>query len=145
MRADSSLRRLYDAAGVLLLALFTACAPTTSGATPLQVTLHDDGIVLGGARVPSGRTALEISNVGELVHEVEVFSGATEGRVLPVRSSVADTTGLTLIDEVEDILVESNASLVVDLAPGTYLVMCNLPEHYQTGMWAFLTVEDAPS
>lgn len=137
-----SIKRIRDAVGLLVLALVTACAPTSAGARSLPVTLHDDGIALGDIQVPSGRIALEIRNEGELVHEVEVFAGATEGRILPVRSSVADTTGMTLVDEVEDILVESNASLVVDLTPGTYLVMCNLPEHYQTGMWAYLTVEE---
>ena len=56
---------------------------------------------------------------------------------------MADTTGLTLVDEVENILVEFDASLVVDLSPGTYLVICNMPAHYQNGMWAYMTVEDA--
>jgi uncharacterized cupredoxin-like copper-binding protein len=127
---------------LLLVILMAACAPTASGATSIQVTLHDDGIELDVRQVSSGGIALEIHNEGELVHEVEVFSGATEGQILPVRSSVAVTTGLTLVDEVEGILVESDASLVVDLSPGTYLVICNLPGHYQNGMWAYVTVED---
>lgn len=78
-----------------------------------------------------------------MVHEVEVFSGATDGQILPVNSSVANTTGLELIDEVENILPDARASLVVDLSPGIYLVICNLPAHYESGMVTYLTVEEA--
>ena len=128
---------------ILLAAVLAACAPVASGATSIPITLHDDAIELDESSIPSGRIALEILNTGALVHEVEVFSGAADGKILPVRSSVADTTGLTLVDEVENILVESNASLVVDLEPGTYLLICNLPEHYNNGMWSYVTVEEA--
>ena len=71
-----------------------------------------------------------------------MFSGATAGAELPVNNSVADTTGLTLVDEIEDIVPGATATLTVDLTAGTYLVVCNLPEHYELGMWAYLTVTD---
>ena len=128
---------------VLTMATIAACAPAASDAIPIQVALHDDAIDLEVDNTPSGRIALEIRNQGELVHEVEIFSGATNGQILPVRSSVAVTTGLGLIDEVENILAESRALLVVDLSPGTYLLICNLPAHYESGMWTYLTVDVA--
>jgi uncharacterized cupredoxin-like copper-binding protein len=137
------LHRSLGAIALLLLAtLLTGCAPEAEGATAIQVTLDDSTIDVARNIVATGRTALEIHNEGTTVHEVEVFSGAADGQILPVRSSVADTTGLTLIDEVENILAESNASLVIDLEPGTYLLICNLPEHYNNGMWSYVMVEE---
>lgn len=127
---------------IVLTMLLAACAPAASGATPNSVTLNDVAIELEATEVLSGRISLEIRNEGDLTHEVEVFSGATLGEIPPVKRSVADTSGLTLVDEVENILADSNASLVIDLEPGTYLVICNLPEHFQRGMWAFLTVDE---
>ncbi len=34
----------------------------------------------------------------------------------------------------------SKAELVVDLAPGTYHVVCNLPGHFEKGIYATLAV-----
>ena len=127
--------------GALSLA---ACAPDSSNATPIAVALANTHVSLDPTSVTAGRVVFEIENESDdLVHEVEVFADATAGAVLPVNNSVADTTGLTLVDEVEDIVPRSNASLTVDLAPGTYLVMCNLPVHYGNGMWAYLTVTES--
>ena len=55
--------------------------------------------------------------------------------------NVATTDGLTLLDEVEDVTPGSQAELTVDLATGTYAVICNLPGHYAQGMHATLTVD----
>jgi hypothetical protein len=141
VRKHMTFRRTFAAA--TLLALTAACSPVASGATPIQVTLHDDRIEFDESLVPAGRLALDIRNEGALVHEVEVFSGATEGQLLAVSRAVADTTGLGLVDEVENILAGSAASLVVDLSSGTYLIICNLPGHYQSGMWTYVTVEES--
>ena len=124
--------------GTLLLA---ACAPEASNAERIAVTLTNDHITLDRAEVAAGTVLFEVENQSDdLVHEIEIFAKATDGAVLPVSNSVADTTGFELIDEVEDVLPGSRASLTVDLAPGTYLAICNLPLHYGSGMWAYLTV-----
>jgi uncharacterized cupredoxin-like copper-binding protein len=128
----------------VLLSLLTACAPAASGDTTVAVSLADDRVLLEPGLVTAGRTVFDTTNTAaELVHEIEVFSGANPGTVLPVADSVADTTGLTLIDEIEDIVPGARASLAIDLVPGTYLVMCNLPGHYSLGMWAYLEVTAA--
>lgn len=133
-------RACFAVALIGMAALVTSCAPSAEGAAAVSVTLADDALDLGRTRVPPGSVAFEIHNEGTLVHEFEVFAGADERSAPAVANSVADTTGLELVDEVEDILVASSASLVVDLAPGTYLLVCNLPDHYGNGMYAFLTV-----
>lgn len=130
---------------LVILALFVvvSCAPDSSGATPVSVTLADDAVTLVPATVPAGSVTFETENVSDdLVHEIEVFAGAVEGTSLTVANAVADVTGLTLIDEVEDVVPGGSASLTLDLEAGTYLIICNLPEHYGNGMSAFLTVTD---
>lgn len=127
----------------ILAALFLlagACAPATGDAT-IHVQLANDSIELSQDTVNSGRIVFATTNTSaDLVHEIEVFSGATKGVILPVSSSVADTAGLELVDEIEDIVPGATADLTVDLAPGTYLVVCNLPGHYAQGMWSYLEV-----
>ena len=46
---------------------------------------------------------------------------------------------MTLVDEVEDIAVGATASLPVDLAAGHYILICNIPAHYTSGMHAEFT------
>lgn len=124
--------------GVLALA---ACSPDSSTATPIGAELADDRITLDAREIDAGGIVFEIQNLStDLVHELEVFGGATEGEVLSVSNAVADVTGLNLIDEIEDIVPGASASLTVNLDAGTYLITCNLPEHYAAGMWTYLTV-----
>ncbi len=125
---------------LILLAVTVGACTVTGGGTQIATTLEDGAIVFDRAEVPAGTVTFVIENRGTMVHEVEVFAGATPGLQLPVVAGVADTTGLTLIDEVEDIVVGTTTSLTVDLEPGTYLVICNLPGHYALGMTIELVV-----
>ena len=49
-----------------------------------------------------------------------------------------------MVDEVENLVPDGRSTLTVDLSPGTYLVICNLPGHYARGMSAVLTVAASP-
>lgn len=125
---------------VALLLLLAGCAgPEDAGeGTVISTTLRDDSIVLDQSRVPSGVVSFEITNDGTLIHEVEVFAG--DRAELPVASGVADTAGLVIVDELEDIPPGATLTLEVDLGPGHYIILCNLPGHYQAGMVTELDV-----
>ncbi len=107
--------------------------------TVIETVVKDGSIDLDTSTVPAGAVSFDISNAGSVVHEIEVFSGSQTD--LPVDLGVADTTGLALIDEVEDIIPGGNIDLDVVLEPGDYVIICNLPGHYQMGMVTSLTVE----
>lgn len=127
---------------VLLGALAVGCAPADENAEVVSVDLADFTIELSRDTVPAGRVTFAVRSDGPSVHEIEIFDGASPGQTLPVEQSVADTTGLELVDEVENLLPGSTNQLTVDLDPGTYLIICNLPTHYANGMWAILTVTE---
>ena len=46
-----------------------------------------------------------------------------------------------MVDEVEDVTAGSTTELSVDLEPGSYAIICNLPEHYEEGMFTTLVVD----
>lgn len=125
---------------VLLLLVLPACggAGDAGNAAVIDAVLRDDSIALGQSGVEAGTISFEISNQGTLTHELEVFAG--ELADLPVSNGVADTAGLRIIDEVEDIPPGATLSLEVELDPGHYVILCNLPGHYQAGMVAQLDV-----
>lgn len=127
---------------VVLGVLAAGCAPVDEDAEVVSVDLADFTIELNRDTVPAGPVTFAVRSEGPSVHEIEIFDGARPGLILPVEQSVADTTGLELVDEVENLLPGSTNQLTVDLDPGTYLVICNLPTHYEHGMWAILTVTE---
>jgi uncharacterized cupredoxin-like copper-binding protein len=49
--------------------------------------------------------------------------------------------GVTHIDEIPGLNKGDSKDLTVDLKPGKYVVICNLPTHYQLGMHAAFTVK----
>jgi len=141
MRLPGNRARMWVIAAVVPL-LVAACNGG-GGEADVDVTLSDFAIELSSASAAPGDVTFVATNEGPSTHEFEIF--AVEGDVdpssLPVEDNVATTDGLTLLDEVEDVTPGSEPELTVNLDPGTYAVICNLPGHYAKGMHATLTVE----
>ena len=122
-----------------LLVSAVSCSAEPAG-TPVSVAITDSAFDLDTSTVSAGTITFSIENIGAQVHEFEVFAGAEPGQILPLDNGIADTTGLTVVDEVEDIVPGASPELTIDLEPGTYLLICNLPAHYAAGNWAEFTV-----
>ena len=86
-------------------------------------------------------------NDGPSTHEFVVFKTDLAEDDLPTTKENGavivdeDGGGLTLIDEVEDIASGDSQDLTVKLDAGKYVLICNLPTHYQLGMHASFTAE----
>jgi len=134
--------------GLAAMALFVAAcnsgSPAASGGN-VQTTLRDFAIDVSDTTLSSGEVHLAITNSGAAVHELEVFSvpAGVDAGAIPVSNSVADTdsVGMTVVDEVEDVAPSTSTNLTVNLQPGTYAFICNLPTHYGLGMHTVVTVE----
>jgi len=125
---------------VMLTAAFVACAgggPASSNEVP--VTLTDEAITVEGT-LPSGLVSFTTSNEGTVVHELEIVEG--DGSGITLSQGVADLSGVTVIDEVEDVVPGVTVELEVDLEPGVYTLLCNYPGHYEMGMVTTVTVTD---
>lgn len=132
------------AAGALVVT-GAACSGGGSDDADLQIDLADFSIDLSPDTLTAGDLTLAASNAGPTTHEFEVFSmpADTDLDALEIVDDVADVdaAGMTVVDEVEDIVAGTTAELNLSLEPGTYAVICNLPEHYGQGMHASFTVE----
>jgi uncharacterized cupredoxin-like copper-binding protein len=129
---------------VAVALLASACASGSGGeGSDIQLTLRDFEINLSETTAPAGEVIFSATNEGPSIHEFEIFSvpSGVDPNDLPVEDNVADTEGLELIDEVEDIAPSTTASLSVSLEPGTYALICNLAGHYEQGMHTAFTVE----
>jgi len=93
--------------------------------------------------VKAGPVKFLVSNDSKtLVHEMLVVSVANPNAVLPynkkdnrvIESKIKD------LGEASDLPPGTKKTLTLTLKPGDYILMCNQPDHYKTGMRVNLTV-----
>jgi uncharacterized cupredoxin-like copper-binding protein len=133
----------YVLAVAAVCVAFSACS--SSGG--VKATESDFKIVLDKSSASSGDVTFNVENNGPSTHEFVVFKTDLDQASLPTKKEngavIVDEegAGLTHIDEIEDITKGSTEDLTVNLKPGKYVVLCNLPTHYQLGMHAAFTVK----
>ena len=115
---------LLPVVAVLLAGLAACSQDSPSGSAAVAVTANDDACTLSTTSVPAGTTRFEVANQGGTVTEVYVYKGTD------------------VVGERENIGPETNATLTVDLAAGTYEVACK-PGQTGDGIRTTLTVTGA--
>lgn len=144
---QQSLRRALGIMAALALAA-TACGGNggsgDAGGTSHSVdaTVKDFAITLDPSSVTAGDVEFSITNDGPSVHEFVVLGTDLAAGELPVEGSEVneDDASLSSEGEAEDIEPGTTASLTLNLAAGSYVVICNISGHYTSGMRAAFTV-----
>jgi uncharacterized cupredoxin-like copper-binding protein len=110
--------------------------------TLVSVREQDFSIDVSPRTIPAGKVVFQAANRGPDAHELIVVRA--QDRTLPLRSD-----GLTVNEEelrratvgaLEPGEPGSVRDLEVRLAPGRYVLLCNMAGHYMGGMHAVLTV-----
>ncbi len=102
------------------------------------------GIAANPKSALPGMVRFDVTNLASgLVHEVQVARINDEAQVLPYDQSrnKVDLEGLQTLGAVSEIMPNKSASLILDLAPGKYLLFCNVAGHYMAGMWTVIDVK----
>jgi len=100
-------------------------------------------IELSASTVPAGEVVFDVSNAeADMEHEMVVSPLPANGAPLPFNSAkeTVDQRAAGKVSEVEHIKPGTSKQLDVRLKPGKYIVYCNLPYHFTSGMWSVLTV-----
>lgn len=84
--------------------------------------------------MPSGHLVFLIHNAGTTVHELEVVRADVAVGDLPYDAAQAQAIAKDVVAEREAIVLGATKRLSVDLTPGRYILICNLPGHYAAGM-----------
>ena len=125
------------------------------GATPqiVAITLQDASvdssksgmaIKTDTAKVKAGRVTFEAVNLSkDLVHEVLVVPAFPKGKELPydVKTDTVVEKRVHSLGEISELKPGARGKLTLNLKPGTYLLLCNQPGHYKSGMSTTLVVE----
>jgi uncharacterized cupredoxin-like copper-binding protein len=96
------------------------------------------------ANVKAGRVTLEAVNPSkDLVHEVLVVPAPFDGKQLPydIKTNTIIEKRVHSLGEISELKPGAHGTLTLNLKPGTYLLLCNQPGHYKSGMWTKLVVE----
>jgi uncharacterized cupredoxin-like copper-binding protein len=136
------MRRAWVVAVAGLLVLTGCGADDSGGGTAAGATVQEYKVVPTPDQAPVGRTTFEVTNKGKTTHEFVVFKTDLAPDELPVKDDAVeeDGPGVTLVDEIKAIEPGTTKKLTVELEPGKYVLICNLPTHYGLGMHAAFTV-----
>src|SRR5580765_3868637 len=83
----------------------------------------------------------DISNEGPSTHEFVIIKTDDAPDALPVKDNEVQEDGLNVVDEQEDIAPSTTGVLQTNLEAGSYVIICNLPAHYESGMHTAFTVD----
>jgi len=117
-------------------------APSASPAAAPTVSLTEWKVLVTGT-IKSGKVDVKISDVGVAAHELLVFKSDLAPSAYPTDKAgdiVEDGAGVTLLSDGDNIDPGGTQTRTIDLAPGTYLFVCNIPGHFKQGMFTVVTV-----
>ena len=121
---------------------FAACAPASENIpadVDVAVHMQDYRVILGVATAKPGTVRFGIKNEGGMEHSFELIRTDLPFDQLPTADAKAKEDGL--VKQVQSLPVGKVSVVVVDLAAGKYVIICNVAGHYQLGMRAALTVQ----
>ena len=109
----------------------------------ITVGLADFEFIPKDAEGPAGIDEVVTPNNGAVVHELMLYKTDVDPGSLTVSTedNRADTGPLG--EELFEALAEPGEtdSVIADLEPGAYAMVCNIPGHYAAGMWGSLTIK----
>jgi uncharacterized cupredoxin-like copper-binding protein len=120
-----------------------SAAPSTA-AGAVQVTLQEWAVLPVPTSAAAGEVTFQVTNTGPAdIHEFVIIKTDLDPASLPtdVTGKVSESgTGMTVVDEIEDIEVGQSQELKVTLDAGKYVLLCNIYDetekeaHYKMGM-----------
>ncbi len=124
----------------------TTVAGDEDGEGALHLSLNEWSITDedGGAipSVPAGEVTFEAHNDGQTIHELVIIKTDTDPADLPVESGRVDEEAAgEEIGEIEEFAAGGIEVGTFNLEAGNYALICNIPAHYEQGMYAQLVVE----
>jgi uncharacterized cupredoxin-like copper-binding protein len=121
---------------------------TTTGASAggaVEIVMDDYSFTPAEATAPTGAVTITTPNEGKVEHELVLFKSDADPATLPVSGGEVDEEGFEeggaeVIGEAEAEPGETS-EFSAELEAGDYVMICNLPGHYQRGMYGSLTAE----
>jgi uncharacterized cupredoxin-like copper-binding protein len=136
MKPKTSVAVLAAIAMTSLVACSSEEPSEESQGSQVATTLHDYRIETSVESVPAGKVTFTIENTGATEHEMVVIQTdvAIADMAVEGHETNEEASGMNPIGEVEDVQPGESTTLVLTLEPGRYVLLCNLPKHFERGM-----------
>jgi len=119
-------------------------APADSAAAvgTAQVGMGDYFFQPQDATAAAGKVKISAVNNGQLPHELVLAKTNADPSQLPTKpDGSVNEEKLNSPGEIPDVAAGATKRGTINLAPGRYVMFCNLPGHYAQGMYGTLTVK----
>jgi uncharacterized cupredoxin-like copper-binding protein len=133
--------------GIVLAA--AACGGAGSGAagqaapaTTIAVSMLDNAIKLDAPSAAAGKITFSVKNMGSVAHSLVVLKINLDESKIPASAqdpSKVDERGS--VGSLGQLQPSQSKDLTLDLAAGKYVLICNEPGHYLSGMHTSFTVK----
>ncbi len=131
------------AAAMVITAALTESEPLSAhqGAA-VAVRLSDFNVDPGAGAEVAGEVAFVVRNQGGTEHEFVVVRTELAPDALPLAQdgSQVDESQLDVVAKIEPFGSGETRTVTANLSPGNYVLLCNIPGHYQLGMRVAFTV-----
>ena len=123
-------------------AAIASAAPSTAAAVPPTVTLTEWSVTVAGT-IKAGKLKFMATNKGVAAHELLIFKSSLAASAFPLDKSgniIEEGVGVSLVSDADNIDPAGSQVRSIDLTPGRYLFLCNIPGHFKAGMFTVVTV-----
>jgi len=142
------MKRFYTVfSSVAMVATLGACGGgdnESDDATSNNITgtLNEWTVETDATTAKAGEVIFTVTNEGTIGHEFLVVKTDIAPGQIPLDGDhfAEPTDGLEVIDEIGEFAKGTTEILTLNLEPGTYQLVCNLPDHYSAGMHMTFTV-----
>ena len=116
---------------------------TPAGETTVDISLVEFDLILSTDTVPAGTVTFNLSNDGAAVHNLRVVKTDLAPDALPYNEDdfMVDESQVDVSASSEDIDVGETGVVTADLEAGSYVLICNIPTHYEADMYTTFTVQ----
>ena len=126
-------------------AVETGTTTGTGAAGALTIKMGDFFFDPKDATAQAGSTTISAPNEGQVEHELVLFKSDADPASLPTSGNEVDEEaleeeGAEEAGEIEEVAPGQSKEGTFDLTAGKYVMFCNLPSHYEQGMYGSLTV-----
>ena len=135
------------AIGVIVVLAASSCSSDDKSSSDgsVAVEARENGkaysLVADTTSVPKGSVTFKLSNKGTVQHEMVVLKTdePIDGLAVGADNEVSEDTS---VGEVAEIDAGTSGTVTIDLAPGKYVLVCNIALHYGLGMRTAFIVTD---
>ncbi len=133
---------------LVCLAALVACSSASSSFGTVNVGLDEWTIKADRTGGSPGNVTFAVSNQGKVGHELLLIQSDLAADKLPIlaadnathKKGDVDLAKVQNVGDVTDVAAGGSLTKIFSLSKGKYVLICNIPAHYSSGMYTEFTV-----